>query len=71
MQQCFADVFSPLPGRTALIHHHIETSPGVIVLYYLPEHEHKAVEAELEAMLEMRVIEESRSGCVQSHSQST
>ncbi len=25
---CFADVFSPLPGRTDLIQHHIETIPG-------------------------------------------
>ena len=28
LQKCFADVFSPLPGRTHLISHRIETTPG-------------------------------------------
>ncbi|XP_061907767.1 uncharacterized protein LOC133652731 [Entelurus aequoreus] len=32
LQQHFADVFSPLPGRTNLTQHHIETSPGVMRL---------------------------------------
>lgn len=64
LQQRFADVFSPLPGRTNLIQHHIETQPGVTVRscpYRLPEHKQKVVQAELKAMLEMGVIEES--GC--------
>ncbi len=41
LQTEFADVFSPLPGRTNLIQHHIETEPGVVVRsrpYRLPEH---------------------------------
>ncbi len=57
-------MFSPLPGRTNLIQHHIETEPGVVVCsrpYHLPEHKKKVVQSELEAMLEMRVIEESHS----------
>ncbi len=57
-------MFSPLPGRTNLIQHHIETEPGIVVrsrLYRLPEHKKKVVQSELEAMLEMGVIEESRS----------
>ncbi len=36
----FAGVFSPLPGRTNLIQHHIETEPGIVVrsrTYHLPE----------------------------------
>ncbi len=60
----FADVFSPLPGRTNLIQHHIETEPGIVVRsrpYRLPEHKKKVVQSELEAMLEMGVIEESHS----------
>ncbi len=64
LQKEFADVFSPLPGRTNLIQHHIETEPGIVVrsrLYRLPEHKKKVVQSELEAMLEMGVIEESRS----------
>ncbi len=47
-----------------LIQHHIETEPGVVVRsrpYRLPEHKKKVVQSELEAMLEMGVIEESRS----------
>ncbi len=64
LQREFADVFSPRPGRTNLIQHHIETEPGVVVRsrpYRLPEHKKKVVQSELEAMLEMGVIEESRS----------
>uniref|UniRef100_A0A8C2BR64 Gypsy retrotransposon integrase-like protein 1 n=1 Tax=Cyprinus carpio TaxID=7962 RepID=A0A8C2BR64_CYPCA len=64
LQAEFADVFSPLPGRTNLIQHHIETEPGVVVRsrpYRLPEHKKKVVQAELGAMLEMGVIEESNS----------
>ncbi len=64
LQKEFADVFSPLPGRTNLIQHHIETEPGCVVCsrpYRLPEHKKKVVQSELEAMLEMGVIEESHS----------
>ncbi len=64
LQKEFADVFSPRPGRTNLIQHHIETEPGMVVRsrsYRLPEHKKKVVQSELEAMLEMGVIEESRS----------
>uniref|UniRef100_A0A8C1GUB2 Gypsy retrotransposon integrase-like protein 1 n=1 Tax=Cyprinus carpio TaxID=7962 RepID=A0A8C1GUB2_CYPCA len=64
LQSEFADVFSPLPGRTNLIQHHIETEPGMVVrsrLYRLPVHKKKVVQAELGAMLEMGVIEESNS----------
>ncbi len=62
LQREFADVFSPRPGRTN--QHHIETEPGMVVRsrpYRLPEHKKKVVQSELEAMLEMGVIEESRS----------
>ncbi len=31
LQAEFADVFPPLPGRTNLIQHHIETEPGVLI----------------------------------------
>ncbi len=62
LQKEFADVFSPLPDPTNLIQHHIETEPGVVVrsrLYRLTQK--KVVQSELEAMLEMGVIEESHS----------
>ncbi len=64
LQTEFADVFLPLPGRTNLIQHHIEMEPGVVVHsrpYRLPEHKKKVVQSELEAMLEMGLIEESHS----------
>ncbi|KAI5617023.1 hypothetical protein C0J50_23276 [Silurus asotus] len=64
LQQEFADVFSPLPGRTNLIEHHIETSPGIVVRsrpYRLPEHRKNVVREELQAMLDMGVVEESHS----------
>ncbi|XP_062415775.1 uncharacterized protein LOC134107852 [Pungitius pungitius] len=64
LQERFADVFSPRPGRTDLIAHRIETPPGVTVRsrpYRLPEHKRKVVREELAAMLEMGVIEESNS----------
>ena len=64
LQKRFADVFSPLPGRTSLIHHHVGTTSGVSVRtrpYRLPEHKKKLVQAEIGAMLELGVIEESHS----------
>jgi len=48
LQRQFADVFSPLPGSTSLIHHHIETPPGVTIRlqpYRLPEHKRKIIQA--------------------------
>ena len=64
LQQRFTDVFSPLPGRTNLIEHRIETPHGVSVRtrpYRLPEHKRKVVRDELRAMLDLGVIEESHS----------
>ncbi len=55
LQADFADVFSPLPGRTDLVQHHIETRPGEVVRsrsYRLPEHKKNIVREELKAMLE-------------------
>ncbi len=62
LQTDFADVFSPLPGRTDLIQHHIEMIPRELARscpYRLPEHKKKVVQDELKAMLELGVIEES------------
>ena len=64
LQQRYADVFSPLPGRTSLIQHRVETHPGMTVHsrpYQLPQHKRKVLQAELKAMVEMGVIEESNS----------
>ncbi len=44
LQAEFADVFSPLSGRTNLIQHHIEMEPGVVIrswLCRLPAHKRK------------------------------
>ncbi len=64
LQADFADVFSPLPGRTDLVQHHIETLPGEVARsrpYRLPEHKKNVVQEELKAMLNLGVIEESHS----------
>ncbi len=64
LQVAFADVFSPLPGRTNLVQHHIETLPGEVERsrpYRLPEHKKNVVQEELKAMLNLGVIEESHS----------
>ena len=64
LQKRFADVFSPLPRRMSLIHHHIETTPNVSVRtrpYQMPEHKNILVQAEIRVMLELGVIEESHS----------
>ena len=58
LQQCYADVFSPLPGHTDLICHHIEACS---LPYCLPEHKRKVVQEELAAMQKMGVIQESNS----------
>ena len=64
LQLQFADVFSPLPGRTPLITHNIETQPGLTVRtrpYRLPVHKQHVVRRELATMLELGVVEESHS----------
>ncbi len=64
LQANFADVFSPLSGRTDLIQHHIETIPREVALSCpnrLPEHKKKVVQNVLKAMLELGVVEESHS----------
>lgn len=57
-------VFSKKPGHTTLIEHHIRTRPGETVQkrpYRIPEAQREAVKQEVEAMLRMRVVEESHS----------
>ncbi|XP_061757255.1 uncharacterized protein LOC133553258 [Nerophis ophidion] len=52
LQQHFADMFSPLPGRMNLTQHHIETSTGVTVRsrpYRLPEHKRKVAREEFKS----------------------
>ena len=64
LQLQFADVFSPLPGRTPLITHNIETQPGLTVRtrpYRLPVNKQDVVRRELAAMLELGVVEEFHS----------
>ncbi len=64
LQADFADVFSPLPGRTDLVQHHIEMLPGDVARsrpYRLPEHKKNVVREELKAMLDLGIIEESHS----------
>ena len=58
------DVFSDLPGRTAATHHDIRTAPGIRVRvppYRIPEARREAIRAEVRRMLQLGVIEESRS----------
>ena len=58
------DVFSELPGRTTVAHHDIRTAPGVKVRvppYRITEARREAIQAEVRRMLQLRVIEESRS----------
>ncbi len=64
VQADFSDVFLPLPSRTDLVQHHIETLPGEVARsrpYRLPEHKKSVVREELKAMLDLGVIEESHS----------
>ena len=58
------DVFSDTPGRTTVIAHEIRTPPGVTVRiqpYRVPEARRHAIRTEVERMLDLGVIEESRS----------
>ena len=58
------DVFSELPGRTSVIQHDIRTAPGVKVRvppYRVPEARRAAIQEEVARMLQLHVIEESRS----------
>ena len=57
-------VFSNLPGRTSITHHDIRTAPGVKVRvppYRIPEARREAIQAEVRRLLQLGVIEESRS----------
>ncbi|KAG5847077.1 hypothetical protein ANANG_G00122120 [Anguilla anguilla] len=58
------DVFSDLPGRTSITEHDIVTEPGKKVRlrpYRIPEAQREAIREEVRKMLQMGVIEESRS----------
>ena len=58
------DVFSELPGRTTIAQHDIRTAPGVKVRvppHRIPEARREAIQAEVRRMLQLGVIEESRS----------
>lgn len=58
------DVFSELPGRTTAIKHDIVTEPGVRVHlkpYRVPEARRQAISGEVKKMLDLGVIEESKS----------
>ncbi|KAI2644624.1 Retrovirus-related Pol polyprotein [Labeo rohita] len=60
----FSDVFSPLPGRTNVLQHDIQTPPGVVVRqrpYRVPEARQQAIEDEVQQMLKLGVIEPSHS----------
>ncbi|XP_069502965.1 uncharacterized protein [Ambystoma mexicanum] len=60
--QDFDDVFSSLPGRTSLTYHRIETKPGSIVRlrpYRIPESKVKAINQEVQEMLDLGIIEPS------------
>ncbi|XP_057195726.1 uncharacterized protein LOC130557734 [Triplophysa rosa] len=60
----YRDVFTESPGRTQVIQHEIHTAPGVVVRqrpYRVPEARRKAIEEEVQRMLQLGVIEVSRS----------
>ncbi len=59
----FSDVFSETPGRTTVIHHEIRTPPGVVRqrAYRIPEARRPAIEEEVKKMLELGIVEPSRS----------
>ncbi|XP_044860608.1 uncharacterized protein LOC123363556 [Mauremys mutica] len=60
----FPKTFTTKPGRTTLAHHVIQTDPGVVVrgtTRPLPRRMREAVEEEVQAMLELGVIERSQS----------
>ncbi len=57
-------MFSETPGRTTVIHHEIRTPPGVVVrqrAYRIPEARRPAIEEEVKKMLELEIVEPSRS----------
>lgn len=50
----FTNVFSPQPGRTKVLEHHIRTAPGVIIRqrpYCVPEARQHAIEEKVREML--------------------
>lgn len=56
------DVFPELPGQTHVLPHNIKTPPGVTIHqrpYQVPEAKRKAIEAEVNRILWVRIIEES------------
>ena len=55
------DVFSDVPGRTSVTSHEIHHSGVRIPPYRVPESRRNAIRAEVERMLKLGVIEESRS----------
>ncbi|KAF0031948.1 hypothetical protein F2P81_016503 [Scophthalmus maximus] len=60
----FKDVFSNRPGQTKVIQHHKITEPGKKVRlrpYRIPEAQRATIKEEVRKLLEMGVIEESRS----------
>ncbi|KAJ1096234.1 hypothetical protein NDU88_001377, partial [Pleurodeles waltl] len=61
---CHSQVFSTQPGTTTLVQHQITTQPGKIVrlqLYRIPEDRKVLVEDEIGKMLDMGIIEPSKS----------
>ena len=58
------DVFSEVPGRTTVAQHDIKMAAGITVRvppYWNPEARRNAIREEVARMLQLRVIEESRS----------
>ncbi|XP_063054453.1 uncharacterized protein LOC134448729 [Engraulis encrasicolus] len=58
------DVFSSLPGHTEVVQHQIRTMPGRTITqrpYRVPEARKAVIEEEVKKMLELGVIEESKS----------
>lgn len=58
------DRFSTQSGRTSLAYHWIHTNPGVVIRrppYHLPDAIRKAIEAEVQEILQLGVIEPSQS----------
>ncbi|XP_053873204.1 uncharacterized protein LOC128831095, partial [Malaclemys terrapin pileata] len=62
--QAFSHTFTDQPGHTSLVHHRIQTEPGVVIrgtTRPLPYHRRQVVEKEVRAMLDLGVIEPSQS----------
>ncbi len=62
----FSDVFSPLPGRTNVLQHDVRVPSETIVRqrpYRVPEARQHTIKEEIQEMLNLGVIEPSRSPC--------